>query len=153
MTFMPEKIKKLCRSKTDRVIFGVCGGLGEYFDMDSNIFRLLFILLTLTGGAGILIYLISAIMIPAEPGEHAKSGKQEIKEFVAEIRDKAGDAMKEIKRESSWRRNFLGSLLIVIGIILLSKQIFPFYFSWLGWGIVWPILILLLGVKVVTDNR
>jgi phage shock protein C len=150
---MPEKIKKLYRSNTNKVIFGVCGGLGEYFDMDSNIFRLLFILLALTGGAGILIYLVFAIVIPAESGEHAKSGKQEIREFVTEIRDKAGDVVKEIKKEPSWKRNFLGFLLIVIGIVLLSKQIFPFYFSWLDWSIIWPILILLLGVKLLADNK
>lgn len=150
---MPEKIKRLYRSNTDKVIFGVCGGLGEYFDMDSNIFRLLFILLALTGGAGVLIYLVFAIVIPAEPGERAKSGKQEIREFVAEIRDKAGDAVKEIRKEPSWKRNFLGFLLIVIGVALLSKQIFPFYFNWLDWSIIWPTLILIFGIKLLFDNK
>ncbi|MFA5071945.1 MAG: PspC domain-containing protein, partial [Candidatus Pacearchaeota archaeon] len=60
--------KKLYRSKTNRVIFGICGGLGEYFDIDPLVVRILFILLTFTGGSGIVIYLILAIMIPDSSG-------------------------------------------------------------------------------------
>jgi phage shock protein C len=150
---MSEKIKKLYRSKTNKVIFGVCGGLGEYFEMDANIFRLIFILLTITGGAGILLYLIFAIVIPIEPGEHAKSGRQEVKEFVEEVKDKTGEAMQAIRKEPLWTRTFLGFLLIAIGIALLSKQIFPLYFNWLDWDIIWPVLILLFGVKLIADNK
>jgi phage shock protein C len=150
---MSEKIKKLYRSRTNKVIFGVCGGLGEYFEMDANIFRLIFILLTITGGAGILLYLVFSIVIPIEPGEPVKSGRQEVKEFVEEVKDKTGEAMQVIRKEPLWTRTFLGFSLIAIGIALLSKQIFPLYFNWLDWDIIWPILILLFGVKLIADNK
>lgn len=57
--------KKLYRSKTNRMICGVCGGIGEYLNIDPTIIRLLTILLAFTGG-GILAYIIAAIVIPDE---------------------------------------------------------------------------------------
>lgn len=59
--------KKLYRSKTDRKIAGVCGGLATYFDMDPTVVRLLFVLLALMGGPGILLYIIMWIVVPEEP--------------------------------------------------------------------------------------
>ncbi len=60
-------MKKLYRSKTDRKIAGVCGGLGEYFQMDSIFFRILFVVVVLLGGMGILVYFIMWIMVPVNP--------------------------------------------------------------------------------------
>ena len=60
-------MKKLYRSNTNRKLCGVCGGLAEYFDIDSTIIRLIFVFLTLFGGGGLLIYLICALVIPNNP--------------------------------------------------------------------------------------
>lgn len=58
---------KLQRSRTDRLIGGVCGGLGEFFGMNPFWFRLLFVILGLPGGApGIIPYLILWAIIPLE---------------------------------------------------------------------------------------
>lgn len=57
-------MKKLYRSKKYRKIAGVCGGLGEYFDIDPIIFRMLFVALFLSGGSGILIYGLMWIFVP-----------------------------------------------------------------------------------------
>jgi phage shock protein C len=59
--------KKLYRSRTDRMLGGVCGGLGEYLGLDSTIVRLIFVILLLTGTAGFWIYLILLVVIPEEP--------------------------------------------------------------------------------------
>lgn len=59
--------KKLYRSKKDRWIAGVCGGLAEYFDVDSTVIRLAWIVFILLGGSGILAYIIAAIIIPSNP--------------------------------------------------------------------------------------
>lgn len=55
--------KRLYKSRTNRVLCGVCGGLGEYFNIDPTIIRLLFVLLGCTM-TGIVAYLIAAIIIP-----------------------------------------------------------------------------------------
>ena len=65
---MTENSKKLYRSTTDRMIGGVCGGLGDYLNIDSTIIRLIFVLLTIFGvGSFILIYIIMLLIVPEEP--------------------------------------------------------------------------------------
>jgi phage shock protein C len=59
--------KKLYRSRNDQMIAGVCGGLAEYFDIDPSIMRLIFVLLALAFGHGILIYLILLLVMPLPP--------------------------------------------------------------------------------------
>lgn len=56
--------KTLMRSKTDSKIGGVCGGLGEYFDVDSNVFRILFVLMLLCGSLGFWLYIVCWIILP-----------------------------------------------------------------------------------------
>lgn len=59
--------KKLYRSRTDQMIGGVCGGLADYFNMDPTVIRLLFVLLAVLAGHGVLIYLILWLVIPPAP--------------------------------------------------------------------------------------
>lgn len=58
--------KKLCKSSTDRKLFGVCGGVAEYFGIDATIVRLGVVLFTLAGGSGIMVYLVAALVMPEE---------------------------------------------------------------------------------------
>lgn len=59
--------KKLYKSRTNKTISGVCGGLAEYFDIDVTIVRLIWVAFILMGGSGILAYIIAALVIPEEP--------------------------------------------------------------------------------------
>lgn len=59
--------KKLYRSLTDKKLCGVCGGLAEYFAIDSTLIRLLLVLAVLFAGVGILAYIIAAIVMPVKP--------------------------------------------------------------------------------------
>lgn len=58
--------KRLCRSKKDRMICGVCGGIANYFNIDPTLVRLAFVLIAMGAGSGILAYIIAAIIIPDE---------------------------------------------------------------------------------------
>lgn len=58
--------KKLYHSRDDKFLAGVCGGLADYFNMDSNLIRILWIILILFKGAGVLVYLIAWLIIPEE---------------------------------------------------------------------------------------
>ena len=59
--------RKLYRSNSNRMIAGVCGGLGEFLGIDPTLIRLAFILMGLLGGHGILVYLIMCIVVPPAP--------------------------------------------------------------------------------------
>ena len=59
--------KKLYRSRTDKKICGVCGGLAKYMNMDVSVMRLIAVLLCIFAGGGLLAYIICALVIPEEP--------------------------------------------------------------------------------------
>ena len=59
--------RRLTRSSSDRVVGGVAGGLGRYFDIDPIIFRIGFVVLTIAGGAGLLGYAAAWLLVPADP--------------------------------------------------------------------------------------
>ena len=58
--------KKLYKSSVDKKLCGVCGGIAEYFDIDPTIVRLIWVAVTLCGGAGLLAYIIAALIIPGQ---------------------------------------------------------------------------------------
>ena len=60
--------KKLYRSKENKMVCGVCGGIGEYCGIDPTVVRLILLALCAMGGGGIIAYIIAAIIIPDQPG-------------------------------------------------------------------------------------
>jgi phage shock protein C len=64
---MSGNYKRLYRSKDERMISGVCGGLGKYFNVDPTLIRLLFVIAAAAGGPGLIAYIILAIVVPEEP--------------------------------------------------------------------------------------
>lgn len=58
--------KKLLRSVDNRMVCGVCGGIGKYFNIDPTLIRLVWVLASVVGGSGLLVYIIAAIIIPEE---------------------------------------------------------------------------------------
>ena len=63
----PKEIKRVYRSEKDKILGGVCGGLGEYFGIDPVLLRLAWVIFALAGGAGVLAYIIAWIIIPKNP--------------------------------------------------------------------------------------
>ena len=59
--------RKLYRSKSDRVLAGVCGGLAQYFNLDATLIRVLFVLLAVLGGAGLVLYVAMWVIVPNQP--------------------------------------------------------------------------------------
>jgi len=59
--------KRLLRSRTDRILAGVGGGLGRYFGVDPVLIRIALVVLAFFGGAGVLLYLAAALLVPSEP--------------------------------------------------------------------------------------
>jgi phage shock protein C len=62
-----DATRKLYRSKTNRQLAGVCGGLAEYFNLDATLIRVLFVLLAVLGGSGVVLYVAMWIIVPKQP--------------------------------------------------------------------------------------
>jgi phage shock protein C len=149
------KPKTLYRSKTNRIVFGICGGLGEYFDIDPVIFRIIFIVLTFSAGSGILIYLILAFLIPKNPSSAPVENKTEpidVKDraqgLVAELKDLKGS--QDLNRFGTLRI-LLGLLIVIIGFCLLAQNLgfIPRYYFYLYRLFnFWPVLIVIAGLSL-----
>ena len=131
--------KKLYRSRTSKMIFGLCGGLGQYFDVDPTLIRIFFVLLVAPGGFGIIAYIIMSLITPMEPGGKNISPKDEVKEFASKFGKHRGGF-----------RFILGAILIAVGLSSLFGQIFPLYH--IG-SFFWPVLVLLFGIYLLVKDR
>lgn len=125
---MAKTDNKLYRSQHDRILFGVCGGLGDYFHLDPTIIRLLFVILFLINGSGLFIYLALAIITSKSP----------------QTIDHATSALNLIKR-----KHFLGYLIIFVGIMILLKNFAPEPWLLISSRLVWPLIIISLGIILI----
>jgi phage shock protein PspC (stress-responsive transcriptional regulator) len=118
-------VKRLERTSSDRVIAGVAGGLGRYFDLNPTFFRLGFVVLTLLGGAGILIYLAALLVMPDEGQERS----------IAE------DVLAR-RREHPWPLVGLGLAVAALAVLLSRATLWPA--ASFGW-----VIVLLAGLAVL----
>lgn len=131
--------KKLKRSSINKVIGGVCGGLGDYFDVDPVFVRILFVLLAVSTGIGLVAYFVAWIIMPKD------------EETIDEISSN-GTARKvniEKKEYASWNRYLPGLILIGIGLILLINE----NMFWFSWKEFWPLALILVGVLLIFRKR
>jgi phage shock protein C len=118
-------MKKLYRSRNERIIAGVCGGIGEYFDIDPVIIRIITVLLVLFGGGGLLAYLVAIFIIPLEPSQELEEKKAEIP--VKESKKTDDQPLAQDKTTSLQKHvSFLGGLYIVFNSITLIIAIIVF---------------------------
>lgn len=141
--------KRLYRSRTDQKLGGVSAGLGAYFDVDPTWIRLAFVLLTLGTGVGLLAYLILWVVVPYE--EHRdQSPEANIRTGAEEIADRArtfGESFSKAAGRGSDRTGpqLLGIILIFVGGVLFLNSLNLFWFQWLSWERLWPVILIVLG--------
>jgi phage shock protein PspC (stress-responsive transcriptional regulator) len=121
-------IKRLERSRSHRIVAGVAGGLGEYFDLNPAFFRLGFVVLTLLGGAGILVYLAALLVMPDEGKEKS----------IAE-------SAIEGRRQRPWP--FIGLALAGVALVVLVTRATIWPSAGIGW-----VLILLAGLFIIRSS-
>ena len=137
--------KKLFRSVDDNIIAGVCGGLAKYFQIDSSLIRIIFVLLAIGGGSGILIYLILWLVIPMEKGTERETDKDKTKSVAKELDDRSSILDRRLLKKGR-KINILGVVLILVGLVSLWNQIFP---KLIDWEIVWPVILVLIGTLLI----
>ena len=156
--------RRLYRSRSDRMIWGVCGGLAKYLDIDSTLVRIIAVLLLLAGGFGILAYIIMAIVIPLENSKTTEP-KETIKENVGEMKETASELGREIRstlageegesgeedKVRHHRRNAIGIVLIILGAFFLIGNLDLFW--WFNWGNLWPLILVAIGALIILGTR
>lgn len=140
---------KLYRSETDKVIAGVCGGLGEFFEVDSTIVRIIFILLAF-GGVGVLLYLILMLVVPTRSAS-AQSAKDTIKDNAEkvgkDIKEGAEKLSKNAHRYQTEGRMWAGVILLGLGLLWLLENFN--IISGFNLGKLWPVILIILGLMIL----
>ena len=128
--------KKLYRSATNRMIWGVCGGLADYFDIDPVLVRIIFVALALASGVGVFLYIILAIVMPSggvltpitpEGVQHEKP--------------------EHSPEESGTGPMVTGAILVALGLIILLSNLGLTW--WIDWDVLWPLILIGIGVSIL----
>ncbi|MDX9856355.1 MAG: PspC domain-containing protein [candidate division Zixibacteria bacterium] len=120
--------KRLYRSNSSTIIGGVCGGLGEYFEVDPAFIRILAVLLFFAKGIGLLAYIVAWIIIPRRPLD-IETPKPANGEY----------------RFANWHKYIPGIALIGLGAILLMRN----FWYWISWTEIFSVLLILVGLSLI----
>jgi phage shock protein PspC (stress-responsive transcriptional regulator) len=127
-TLPHPRAKRLERSRSDRKLAGVCGGLARYFDIHPAVYRVGFVVLALLGGAGIVIYLTAALVMPQEGHE-----------------DSFATSALRNRRERPWPLIGLGLIAVAVVSLLSRATLWPHGDAWL--------LLLIMGAAILWITR
>ena len=144
----------LYRSASDRMLGGVCGGLGNYLSLDPTLVRLFFALLFFGSGIGLLAYLALWIIMPGENSEYADKGFEDnlkdsgenFSERIQTVGEEFGEAVRNPNPQAGV---IIGIALIALGSVLFVENLNIHWLSWMSFDILWPVLLIIGGVVVL----
>lgn len=154
--------KRLYRSQRERILGGVAGGIAAYFDVDPTLVRLAWVLLALSGGVGILGYIIAWIIMPEEPvgsagraresegkrgdGDEAAAGGESGGAPAGDTGEGAGE-LRVSSNSAAW---VFGLILVGLGFFLLIRNFLPRHLYPVLWAFPWwPVLLIFVGAVLL----
>ncbi len=149
---------RLYRSSTQRMLGGVCGGLGDYFAVDPTLVRIVYILVTVATGLlpGVALYILLWLIVPSQASA-ATSVRESLRENVDDMAQSARNFGGEV--QATFRRNSVqdvrrvdpailaGLLLVIIGALFLLATFD--LLAWFRWARYWPIILIILGLVLL----
>jgi len=135
--------KRLTRSATDKKVSGICGGLGEYFNVDPVIFRIAFCFAIFMGGAGLILYIVMLIVIPEKHSAFQYSSPQNEEIIIEPVSEETKKGIKDVSLI------VIGTLLILFGVFFFCVRAFPFHLH----EFVFPALLVAGGVILVVFSK
>lgn len=142
--------RQLRRSRGDRIVSGLCGGLGDFFGVDPNLFRVAFVLLALAGGGGFVLYLVLTLVVPAE-GYEGTGTRETMRHGAEDLADSVKNVTEGLRNERADGRRTAAILLILLGAFFLFQNL-----DWLNWldaSWIWPVLLIGLGLWLLNRRN
>jgi phage shock protein C len=146
--------KTLKRIPEHGQIAGVCAGFADYFDLDVTLMRVIFVILAFaTGGFIVIVYIVLAIILPVDEKDKVSKNTAAKTSGMASVTEKVENLSHEIQanRGVDKVRNYLGIGLLILGVWLLLGQFFPDFLEF-RWDYVWPLLLVLAGLLIITKK-
>ncbi len=137
---------RLYRSRDERMLAGVAGGLAQRLDADPAIVRVVWaVSVFVTGGLTLLIYIVMAVVVPDAPDGHPRSATGSSPDGEVGGASTFGGSLRPRDRGTNQAGLLAGLLLIGVGVIFLIRELLPA----IDLSLSWPILALILGVALV----
>ncbi len=144
----------LYRSETERMLGGVCGGLGEYLSLDPVFIRLFFVLLFFGHGSGLFLYIVLWVIMPNKSDvqegktieENVKASAENFGERIQTIGEEFGEAMRSPNPQAGV---IVGAALIILGSLLFVENLGIYGLGWFSFDILWPALLIIGGVVIL----
>jgi phage shock protein C len=141
-----DQMKRLYRSRKNKVIAGVCGGIAEYLEVDPVLIRIIAVVLLFVGGGSLIAYIIGMIIIPDE----SKIAAQGF-EPASNLPLPPSGAVAQSGRTGGL---IVGIIMLVLGLTFLLRNIpfFRHYYWWfwdMGWNFFWPSLLIVIGGVII----
>ena len=142
-------MKMVQRSQRHKIIGGVCGGIGEYFDIDPVFIRLLFVIVSFFYGVGIIAYIVLWIIIPSAPLESAYSTTEESAQTDYETENTQNSEIKPNENKNGKNtekaRFLVGIVLFLIGILILINELIPY----IDENYIWSSVFIIIGAYLI----
>lgn len=149
--------RRLYRSRKNKVISGVCGGIAEYMNVDPTIVRLIWAISIVYGGIGIIAYIICLIVIPEATDEKRQNDSADAQQQYDkneqscpedQYSSQQDQSSSQHQNTSDRNRIVAGTLLICIGGFMLFRR----YFYWINLGKYWPVLLIVAGIVIIVNG-
>lgn len=141
---------KLTRSNEDKILGGVCAGLGNYLNIDPVFIRLFFIILTSLDGIGFWIYILLWIILPSPTTQYENFEMNQVGERARQMGNEFSQAVSKPNPEGV---KYLGIGLILVGIFFMAERIiYQLDLSWLNWysrDILWALVLVAAGIVLL----
>ncbi len=161
--------RRLYRSRTQKVVGGVCGGLAEYFNIDPALLRVGFVVLSFVNGLGIITYLAMWLVFPRAVPQEEPVHKEATSLGQAEgagVPSQTGENEEPLFKPRPQRAYWLGIILVALGFFWLFKNANDFFFENFGLPIIqqtflfermasafWPIALIVSGIVLLVIRR
>jgi phage shock protein C len=137
---------RLYRSRSDRMIGGVCGGLARYLSIDPILVRIFFVLLTITGSFGFWLYVLLWVIVPDETQEDRRIG---FDNFEDRAKGMGEDVRQAVRSPNTNGVRLVGIVLICFGAFLLLTNLHIPWLAWLSKDLLLPILVIIAGAVLL----
>ncbi len=131
--------KSIYRTREDRIIGGVSGGLAQHLKSDTSLIRILFIVLTILNGLGVILYALLWIILPEENGDRM---------FATPENDNQKINIKMNKKDNTNAKLWSSIMLIMFGFIFLIDE----FFSSIDFRDIWPVFLIITGLIIIFNG-
>lgn len=139
---------RLYRSRENRILGGICGGIGDYLHIDPSLIRIFFIIFFIANGAGLFIYLLLWLILPQQ-GDIQGEERLSSATFGRRVEQVGQEFSQAVRHPNPQLWKITGIALVLAGAFFLVQALNPPWLRWFNTNLLWPLLLILGGFALL----